>query len=84
MGHKTKFNKQKCANCIYHSRNSGRVGLETAITCNYSGVTGHTCLTTDEHRKVIDRRGDDFNKCKLRKVGTRGKTGRENRGLFDQ
>lgn len=72
MAHKSKFNKTKCSTCIYHSKNTGsRNGFQTII-CNYSGVTGHTCLY-QEGKKVIDRRGDDFDHCKLRKVGEKKK-----------
>lgn len=78
MAHNSKFNKSKCATCIYHSRNSGRVGKQPII-CNYSGITGHTCLTS-EGRKVVDKRGDDFDNCKLRKVGTRGHMSSKNKG----
>lgn len=63
---KSKFNKKKCASCIYRKK-STKVP-EVNVFCDYAGVTDQTCL----HRvgsTVVDRRGDDYEHCKLRVVG---------------
>lgn len=54
-------NKRKCKKCIYHG---GSIGRKSSITCDYSGKTDTTCLTL-ENGKVVDRRGNDMNNCKL-------------------
>ena len=58
----SKFNKQKCRNCVY-----GRL-MGTKIICNFATVTDTTCLHIEED-KVVDYRGSDYNNCKLYKRG---------------
>jgi hypothetical protein len=73
MRTKPKFNKRKCAKCKYHGNcGAGYVvkinGVTRNIICNYSGVTRNTCLVRDG-KNVIDKRGDDFDHCKLYEKG---------------
>ncbi|MBP5595502.1 MAG: hypothetical protein J6Y02_08970 [Pseudobutyrivibrio sp.] len=72
---KAKFNKRKCIKCAYHGHCGGGYSLRIGdsnrtIVCDYSGVTGSTCLKTIDG-KTVDLRGDDGEHCKLYKFGTR-------------
>ena len=58
---KSKFNKRKCMQCTYHRGIKSTGG----IYCNYGCITDQTCLTKGEDGKIYDRRGDDYNDCKL-------------------
>lgn len=74
MRKKAKFNKSKCLKCKYHYKMSncfqGRTerGAYYSVVCNYASITDHTCLTREGNR-VIDRRGEDYNDCKLFQEG---------------
>lgn len=64
-----KFNKKKCLKCMYHGIN--HLGYPTRIYgttvrayCNYATITGQLCTFRDG-RKTEDRRGKDYNDCKL-------------------
>lgn len=54
-------NRDMCRKCRYRG---GRLSEKVAIFCDYSGKTGATCLRL-EHGKVVDKRGDDLEDCKL-------------------
>lgn len=68
MRNKSKFDKQRCASCIY--RMESTLGYE-GLVCNYAGVTGHTCLKRIG-KEVVDARGEE--ECKLYKKGQRAMT----------
>ena len=60
---KTKFDKTKCISCAYCGRRQAYQTLNL-LYCNYAGIEGQTCL----HKvgtEIIDRRGDDYDNCKL-------------------
>ena len=67
---KPKFQKNKCIKCKYHTKQvsgayQARVGGKTIpVACDYSTVTGRTCLT-EVNGKIVDRRGNDYYNCKL-------------------
>ena len=65
MGHKSKFNKHKCVNCKYHGIMSNRDFSN--VHCYYIN-SGTSCLYR-EGKKVIDRRGEDYNNCLLYERG---------------
>lgn len=70
----TKFDTEKCKKCQFRGLISGATKQRTLkntanIICNYSGVTGITCLYAERPNKIIDRRGDDRENCKLFKEG---------------
>lgn len=70
MRHTAKFDKQRCASCIYRMESSlGYNG--TGLICNYAGVTGRTCLKRIG-KDVVDIRGED--ECQLYKRGQRAMT----------
>lgn len=69
-----KFKESRCAKCIYRMKMSIENEM---LVCNYSGVTGQTCLTR-EGKKVIDRRGDGSKPCKLFVAGERQRSKCEN------
>ena len=54
-------NREMCKKCIYHG---GRLSEKVAIFCDYSGKSGTTCLYLRKN-KVVDRRGNDPNNCRL-------------------
>lgn len=62
-GVKTKFDKQKCKSCMYCGR---RQTYHSAgfMYCNYAGIEGQTCLHK-VGKDIVDRRGDDYDNCKL-------------------
>ena len=60
----SKFNKQKCKQCVYH-----RV-MGAHVICNFATVTDTTCLHLEEN-KVVDYRGEDYNNCKIFIKGAR-------------
>lgn len=64
--HKSKFNKHKCAKCQYMGKASVSYGSRATggIYCDYGNRTGQTCIYRSG-REILDRRGDDFNNCKL-------------------
>lgn len=66
MKQKSKFNKDMCKTCKFHGRITG---IDTgSVFCNYASLNDETCL----HRKgsrVIDRRGNNYDKCKLYEEG---------------
>lgn len=64
-GFKPKFDIQKCKKCIY----SGK--LENLTCCDYSLRTNKPTLTSISAGKVIDRRGEDYENCKLFTTGKR-------------
>ena len=67
MKFKSKYNKAKCKNCIYHTQGSG---MGTALVlCNYAAVTGHTCLKRGDKGQTIDIRGEDRDHCLLYQSG---------------
>lgn len=69
-----KFDKEKCATCRWSCVN-GNLGYTTGyfdekaqkypihVYCNVS-ATGNTCLER-EGNKLVDRRGEDYDNCKL-------------------
>ena len=72
MSVKTKFDKHKCAKCRYRGMGCGASSIKVgsrmlAIYCNYC-ITGTTCLKADG-KNVVDRRGKDYNNCKLFEEG---------------
>lgn len=72
---KPKFNLKRCAKCKYHGTGAGypvRPGMNP-IFCNYAGVTDQTCLTVKD-RQTIDRRGEDYDHCKLYEAGKPART----------
>lgn len=58
---RSKFNKTRCKQCIYHRG----LGVNANIYCNYSCVEDSTCLYVGEDKQVHDRRGSDYDDCKL-------------------
>lgn len=67
-------NKNKlCNDCIFKMGFSG-TGVTSnyctpeSICCGYSLITGETALKRGHNDTVIDTRGDDPNKCELRKT----------------
>lgn len=62
------FDKKKCRQCKYHAVR------EVGVHCNYSGVTGVTCLRRTASGGVIDTRGNNPKKCALYKKGERLKS----------
>lgn len=70
MKNKPKFDKQKCARCVYRRKMSGcytaKIGKENvSIICNYAAIAGKTCLRRVSSNEVIDIRGNDFHNCEL-------------------
>lgn len=72
----SKFNKAKCAKCKFRCNVSASAGAEYKqsnrnIGCYY-GELSHkgTCLQIQDG-KLVDRRGDDYNNCKLYEKGNR-------------
>ena len=63
-GVRSKHNKAKCRTCAYHRIMGGGVHM----ICNYSCITGQTCLYKTD-KGIEDRRGDDYNNCKLYRKG---------------
>ena len=61
---KTKFDKRKCAKCIYHGGSSA-----SNIYCNYAGLTEETCLKRGPKSTTIDIRGEDYEGCLLFEQG---------------
>ena len=56
--------KRKCKKCVYHNTLlSGKY-----VICNYGLITGTTCLTANG-RKTTDKRGNDYDRCKLFEEG---------------
>ena len=68
MGQQTFFDKRKCASCVYRRKVSGGMYNSSALCCDYSGVTGHTCLHI-VNGKVADHRGTDKSNCALYQEG---------------
>ena len=64
-----KFDKKKCKICNYRGERSGGYNL----SCNYSGITGETCLKRGPKGTVIDIRGDDPENCLLFEPGKSNK-----------
>lgn len=79
-----KFDKSRCLKCVFRLEDTSGYSTKNArgdtvtLVCNYAGVTGHTCLHT-VGKKVVDKRGDDYNDCKLFKKGERLRTHTEAR-----
>lgn len=75
-GGKPKFNKDKCLKCVYRLEDANGFlgknerGEGISCMCNYAGVTGHTCLHTVKGQ-TKDRRGEDYEDCKLFSEGNR-------------
>ena len=67
---KTKFSTKKCAKCIYRGVVTGGSATSKRYYCNYSSITGTTCLKRISADTIIDIRCNDYNGCKLY---TRGK-----------
>lgn len=69
--YKPKFNKAKCRKCKYSAPGRSIYICESmnddkTVYCNYSGITKETCLSRDkETGKTVDKRGNDFDHCKL-------------------
>ena len=66
--HKSKFNKSKCSTCRFRG-NLSSTSVDN-IYCNYTTLADKTCL----HRvgkQVRDRRGSNYNNCKLYSEGKR-------------
>ena len=71
----SKFNKRKCAKCKYRCTFSGaNTGFKVSarnIGCYYGVISNTgTCLHL-VNGKIIDRRGDDYDNCKLFEKGNR-------------
>ena len=69
-----KFNKRKCYDCMCHAEHSCGTTVEVDnrhvnVLCNYACATGETCLTQGANHTIIDRRGDEYDNCKLFKRG---------------
>lgn len=61
------YNKKKCRKCKYSSYIGGghkKYTSDLKITCNYSMITDQTCLFR-KNGKIVDRRGNDPENCKL-------------------
>lgn len=60
--YKGKFDKSRCATCEY-------VFINSSITyCSYATHGDDTCLFHNKATgELVDRRGDDYNNCKLYK-----------------
>lgn len=61
--------KSQCKKCIYRG---GGTNTSYALFCDYSGKTETTCLTLKKG-KVVDRRENDKNSCKLFNDGKKRK-----------
>ena len=72
MESKSKFNKKKCLKCKYHGTGCGHSVKTQAgvlkVHCNYS-IVDKTCLQKLDDGTIIDRRGDDYDNCKLYEKG---------------
>jgi hypothetical protein len=64
MGHKSKFNKNKCKTCKYHSE----ISLNGSMIICYHVNSGLSSIYR-EGKGNIDRRGNDFNNCLLYERG---------------
>lgn len=64
---KTKFSPKRCAECKYRGVVSGGSSNRKRKRhyCNYSNITGTTCLKRVSADTIIDIRGNDYNACKL-------------------
>lgn len=74
MKSKAKFDKRKCLRCVYHAVGFGYSvpiggGRSVRVHCDFSGVTGSTCLKPETNGGVIDLRGTDYHHCQLYKKG---------------
>ena len=63
---KSKFNKEKCKTCKYSVKISAMDGITCA--CHYGLIKETPCLHR-EGKKIVDRRGEDYNKCLLYERG---------------
>ena len=68
---RTKFNKQKCMRCQYHCGCTLDSITSSYVICNYSSITGHTCLQRVSSNTIIDIRGDEYDNCKLFREGSK-------------
>lgn len=74
MKKETKFDNKKCRSCIYRGHVSGgqkaiKGQKMNNVCCNYSSVTGQTCLRDNGKYKPYDIRGNDYDDCELYKKG---------------
>ena len=65
----SKFDKSKCATCVYGGRLGGDQGTATKIICNYASVTRHSCLQRQSDGSVQDIRGTEYDNCKCYEKG---------------
>lgn len=62
-------NKELCKKCKYHGTMGNRGKREADICCDYATLAQDgTCLKY-MHGEIIDRRGNDYDKCLLFKKG---------------
>ncbi len=72
---KPKFDKERCLKCKYHGSGYNLGWLccighrNMYIYCNYCCATDSSTLTLDEHKNVIDRRGENYHNCLLFEEG---------------
>lgn len=73
---KPKFNKNRCLTCKYARFMVGGFaakvnGKSIPLICSYGTINpmGETCLFVDENRNLVDKRGTDYNNCKLYSEG---------------
>lgn len=67
---KSKYNKKKCATCIYRGTH-GASGLGVKYYCNFSDAGKSATIRIG--KDVIDTRGGDFNNCLLYEKGAQRK-----------
>lgn len=70
----SKFNKRKCAKCKYRCTFSGTAGFNVSsrnVGCYYSVVSNNGSCLHLVNGKIKDRRGDDYDNCKLYEKGNR-------------
>ena len=73
----SKFNKQKCMKCKYRCTVSSGAGLKISarnVACYYGALSNQGSCLTLVKGKIVDRRGDDYDHCKLYEKGSRDRS----------
>ena len=74
--YKSKFDKRKCMKCVYKctmSLGSGAKASPNNVACYYSVMSNNGSCLELVKGKLVDRRGNDHDNCKLFKAGLRDK-----------
>lgn len=69
-----KFNPRRCLECVYHGELSCGTPIKTKrgqknVFCDYSCITGETCLHKNNHGDIYDIRGCEYDNCLMYEEG---------------